>query len=31
MSASRELNDYLVKIVADFMIVCGCGRAILKK
>ena len=30
MVPSKELSDYLVKIVAHFMNACGCGRAILK-
>ena len=30
MVPSKELSDYLVKIVADSMNACGCGRAILK-
>ena len=30
MVPSKELSDYLVKIVADFMNACGCVRAILK-
>ena len=29
MVPSKELSDYLVKIVADFMNACGCGRTIL--
>ena len=30
MAPSKELDEYLVKVVADFMSACGCGRAILK-
>ena len=30
MVPSKELSDYLVKVVVDFMNACGCGRAILK-
>ena len=30
MVPSKELSEYLEKIVADFMKACGCGRAILK-
>ena len=30
MVPSKELSDYLMKVVVDFMNACGCGRAILK-
>ena len=30
MVPSQELSDYLVKVVADHMNACGCGRAILQ-
>ena len=30
MVPSKELSDYLVNVVVDFMNACGCGRAIFK-